>query len=364
MKNIPRNKRSCARGGAGKACSWAAAVLLAAFAFSFSGGETASGQGPTEAFEVVRSGEVNWTTGQVIASGIGGVPEHAVNAAQARAMAERAAMVDAYRNLLEAVKDVRVDSQTVVENLMAANDVVRTTVSGIVRGARTIRTRHLSDGTVEVTVVMPIQGAFLDAVVPQTFGRPLDIKPSKPLPLPRKPPEIRPVPVPPQEPKPVSPAGTSGQTKPSSPEQPAPPPPVSDRPAEPVSPLPAPSLQGQSAVTFKGGTPSGLVIDGRGLGLKPALLPKIVDPAGREIYVGAVATRSNVVEQGAAGYAKDVDAAMNNFRVTDNPVVIRGQRAVGSGGTDIMLAQADADSLRRYSRQGNFLEHCRVIIVY
>ena len=62
----------------------------------------------------------------------------------------------------------------------------------------------------------------------------------------------------------------------------------------------------------------------------PRCLPRIVDPQGQEIYVGQVVTRTNAVEQGVAGYAKDVNAAANNFRVTDNPAVIKGLRASGS----------------------------------
>ena len=115
---------------------------------------------------------------------------------------------------------------------------------------------------------------------------------------------------------------------------------------------------------FKGGAATGLVIDGRGLGLRPALLPRIVDTQGREIYVGQVATRTNAVEQGVAGYAKDVNAAANNFRVTDNPAIIKGLRASGAAKTDVVVGQSDADMLRRLGGEGDFLQYCRVIIVY
>jgi hypothetical protein len=115
---------------------------------------------------------------------------------------------------------------------------------------------------------------------------------------------------------------------------------------------------------FKGGVATGLVIDGRGLALRPALLPRIIDSQGQEIYVGQVVTRTNAVEQGVAGYAKDVTAAANNFRVTDNPAVIKGLRASGSSKTDIIVAQADAQMLRELGNKGDFLQNCRVIIVY
>ena len=106
------------------------------------------------------------------------------------------------------------------------------------------------------------------------------------------------------------------------------------------------------------------MIDGRGLGLKPALVPKIVDADGSEIYVGRIVTRTNAVEQGVAGYAKDVNAAANNFRVTDNPVVMKGIRAVGTSRTDVMLGTKDARMLRTYGNTSDFLQYCRVIIVY
>ncbi len=53
------------------------------------------------------TGKVDWTTGVITAVGIGAPPAQPANAAQARAMAERAAQVVAYRNLLEAVKACR-----------------------------------------------------------------------------------------------------------------------------------------------------------------------------------------------------------------------------------------------------------------
>ena len=73
------------------------------------------------------------------------------------------------------------------------------------------------------------------------------------------------------------------------------------------------AVRRESTAQFKGGVATSLVINGGQPGLRPALLPKIVDSQGREIYVGQVAIRTNAVEQGVAGYAKDVNAAANNF---------------------------------------------------
>ena len=90
------------------------------------------------------SGKVDWTTGVITAVGIGAPPAQPANQAQARAMAERAAQVVAYRNLLEAVKGVRVDSATMVENFMVTSDVIRTQVNGIIQGATVMDKKYMS----------------------------------------------------------------------------------------------------------------------------------------------------------------------------------------------------------------------------
>src|SRR5512143_321426 len=105
------------------------------------------------------SGRVDWTSGVITAVGIGAPPAQPANAAQARAMAERAAQVVAYRNLLEAVKGVRVDSTTTVENFMVTSDVIKTEVNGIIQGAMVMDKKYMSDGSVEVTVGMKMSGA-------------------------------------------------------------------------------------------------------------------------------------------------------------------------------------------------------------
>ncbi len=344
------------------------------------GAAAAQTSNPSDAVEPVGKGTINWTLGEVYAKGIGAPPPNAVNAAQARAMAMRAAQGDAYRNLLETVKGVQVDSETVVENFMLKSDVIKTRVDGIVKGARIVKTQQLSDGSVEMLLAMPIKGAFLDVIVPETFGRPGESPvPQKPL-MPQRPSDIKPAPpqpapekkAEPVKPEPAKPLPPAVEKK-AEPVRPSPPPPQPEKKAEPLKPeLPQPQPapvspiepQSRPTVAFKGGKATGIVIDGRGLGLRPALLPKVVDPQGQEIYVGQVVTRTNAVEQGVAGYAKDVNAAANNFRVTDNPAVIKGQRASGAARTDVVLGQADAQALRDLGNKGDFLQNCRVIIVY
>lgn len=337
------------------------AVIIIAFVVRAS----AQTFGASDAVETTASGTINWTVGEVYSTGIGAPPAHSANAAQARAMAERAAFVVAIRNLLETVKGLRVDSETVVENFMTKSDVIRTRVDGIVRGAQIVKKQYLSDGSVEVLVAMPMRGEFLNAIVPDTFGRTSTAPvPQKPSPTPQKPSEVKPAPSVPEPAKPSPPAAKVPETKPEPIKPPLTQPEKKTEPIKPAPSEPEPAPQSGATVAFKGGVATGLVIDARGLGLKPALLPKIVDQQGKELYVGQVVPRTNAVEQGVAGYAKDVNAAANNFRVTDNPAVMKGLNASGSARTDVVIGQADAQTLRQLGGKGDFLQYCRVIIVY
>ena len=57
-------------------------------------------------------GLVNYEEGYIEAVGTGAPPQQYYGKPQARPMALRAAQVDAYRNLLETVQGVQIDSQT------------------------------------------------------------------------------------------------------------------------------------------------------------------------------------------------------------------------------------------------------------
>ena len=125
--------------------------------------------------EVVESlGSVNWSNGVIRAVGLGVPPTDSVNARHGREMAKRAARVVAYRNLLEIVQGIRVDSQTLVKNYMVENDEINTKVQGIIKGARVTNQQEFPDGSVEVTVEMGLN-TELARVIPQQPKKPMQM---------------------------------------------------------------------------------------------------------------------------------------------------------------------------------------------
>jgi hypothetical protein len=262
-------------------------------------------------------GKINWSEGYVEATGIGAPPERYIGKPQARPMALRAARVDAYRNLLETTKGVRVDSSTAVKDFIVESDAINVQVEGLVRGAKVVHQEYLSDGTVEVTVRMPIPGGFSKVIILRAL-------------------EKKPEPAPPSS------------------QQPASPPPASQPPT--VAPPAAPAAPAPVAYT-------GMVVDARGLQARPAMSPKIIDESGKEVYGSMNVDREYAIQQGMSGYARDLTAAQSNPRVTNNPVSIKGIKTEGPGKSDIVISNADADKIRGASDNLTFLKKCRVMIV-
>jgi hypothetical protein len=266
--------------------------------------------------QIGANGTVNWTTGIIEAIGIGAPPEKYFGKPQARPMALRAAQLDAYRNILEVVKGVRVSSTTLVEDYVTKSDIIRTKVDGLVKGAQIVKKEYLSDGTVEVTLRMSLSGGLMLVILPEVV-------------------EVEKV---------EKPVAATPEARPATPEPSA------------TAPAPAPTAPAKIVYT-------GLVVDARGIQARPAMSPKIVDENGQEVYGSMQVDREFAVQQGMSGYARDLTAAQSNSRVTNNPATIKGLRTEGPGQSNIIISNADAQTLRAAAENLTFLKQCRVMIV-
>lgn len=212
---------------------------------------------PAPLVEPMSSGSVNWTSGWVKATGIGAPPSN-VSGGAGRAMAQRAAFTVAVRNLLETVKGVRIDSVTLVENYMVQNDVIKSQVSGFVRGAQVEQTTAMPDGGVEVLVKAPLWGVnslydpFLDQM------------------------------------------GVQDQTLP-------------------------PEQDGEGS--------TGLVIDARGLGVKPACFPTVLDDKGDVVFGPKTVDRATAQKDGMVHYVAAPKGADLSSLFGDSAYIIRPVQA-------------------------------------
>jgi len=90
---------------------------------------------------------------------------------------------------------------------------------------------------------------------------------------------------------------------------------------------------------------------------------KIVDEDGNEVYGSSYVSRDYAINQGMAGYAKDITAAQTNDRVTNNPLTVKGVRTADTGDSDIIISNADAARIKGAAENLEFLQKCRVMVV-
>lgn len=258
---------------------------------------------------------VNWE-GQVIrATGAGAPDMKASSPAQARIGAERAALLDAFRNLLSQVKGVQVDGTRKMDDVMQSNEV-RARVEGLIKGYKVVNKRYFSDNGVEIDVEVPV--AMLTDILDPDATQMLAVPASK-----------------------TEPAKTA------------------EKPAE--KPADKPAEKGGEPVVAKleDGTGTGLVIDARGLKLMPALMPRVLDEAGKPLYTVDSLSAEARKTTGVAAYVQSLDEARKSMKAGDKPMVVKAAKA---NGTDVLLPQDEAKKL--VSMNPPFLAQGKVVIVF
>jgi hypothetical protein len=287
-------------------------ILIAGLCVGAQGEPAAAQSKAEEVIEPVGFGKINWTTGWIVAKGLG-IPPAKATPNQARASAERAGYLVALRNLLEIINGVRVDSETVAESYLTRNEMIRTQVSGFVRGAQIVKTEAQPDGSVEVTVKMPLWGgnSLLTALLTEK-----------------------------------TPAHRESFPEPQSPE---------------------------------GYT--GLVIDTRGLEIKPACFPEILDQQETLLYGPDQVDRAAIEEGGMVEYrTASPDISLSSIfgerafivqpvqvakkpKAGSRPLKIKGIRKAGTLKANVIISSEDAKKIREDPRIGSALGRARVVIV-
>ena len=265
--------------------------------------------------DVFENGSINYGDRTIQAIGIGFIPENVINAGQARRSAMRIAKQDALRQLIEIVNGVNVTSETTVSGAMF-DDVIKTQVQGAIRGARRIGDpKYLSDTSVEV--VYEVKMADISRVL---------------LPMAEKAPTLT------FDDTNVTVSGT-------------------------VAAAPEQQQVGTTDTGVKSGGVTGIIIDGTGLGLRPAMSPRILNQGGSVVYGPGQYSRDYAAANGVVGYAKSLDQAKSDTRVQGNPLIIRAASTSGSTSADVIISNTDAGKLAVADGAAGLLKNCRVMIV-
>lgn len=237
--------------------------------------------------QTVGHGQINWSEKTITATGSGAPSLKAPNVAVARLGAERAAKMDAFRNIIEAVKGVQVSGGESAGAKMSASSELTAKVEGIVRNFKVLDTKYYSDGGVDLVVQVPLDGVLTAALLPE--------------------------------------AGSKAAQATGSP-----------------------------------GEVTGVIINAKGLGLKPALAPKVLDAGGKAVYGAGIAAKDAVGRHGVAAYSSSLESAMKDKRVADKPLIVKATKAATPSGSDVVISNEDATKLAKLSP---VLAAAKVIIV-
>ena len=287
---------------------------------------------------------VNWSTGQITAEGAGLAPPNKPPSA-ARLLACRAAVVDGQRNLLESIQGVRVNSATVVSDLMLKKDIIKTSVEGLLKGAIIVKRTPKDDGSCLVEMVAPLNGQFATNI----YADELETQISTIVWLQN-----------------IALAGVNflvpaayASEQVSTPSWQK----AVDTLAQRLSALEELISANPKIMEKNDSKPTGLVLDARGSNFIPSMSPKI-----RKIRAGVLyPSKQHQVNSRDRGqlvslFTRDIDTAKRHPIVGDRPVVIKALRTWGDTRTQIVLGKDSSARLAALVSDG-FLEDAGVIIV-
>jgi hypothetical protein len=269
-----------------------ARMTVATLALLFAGSiSTALAEGDKDnaVIQKIGHGEINWSAKTVTATGSGAANLKDGPVAVARLNAERAAKLDALRNILETLQGVQVDGSRNLGDMMS-NGTIRAKVQGKAKRFKIVDQRYYSDGSVDVVVQMPLDEELTTAVNSRSKKR--------------------------------SKLNTSGPE-----------------------------------------TITGLIVNARGLGLVPSIVPRIVDEKGKEVYGGSVVSNDGMKQGGIATYVQNEGQAKEEKLVGKSPLVLKALRLNKKSKTDIVITNADAAKLKNKSTNQSFLANGKVVIV-
>ena len=257
---------------------------------------------------------VNWTKGaeaDITATGVGLSREAGPRGA---ALARRAAIVDAYRYLAEAIEGVQVDADTVMQDLVIQSDTVRTRVSALIRGAKIVEEHANADGSYSVTMSIPMYGSGSVAAIAI--------------------PEIK---------KNVVPE------------------------ALPTVNLKETVLPKQEVKAVKSTAFTGVIVDASGLGLEATFSPVIYDENGRGIYGMKNINPDFAISKGMVEYATNCDQAVANSRAGARPLVVKAVAVTGGNNSanrvNVVVSVNDGDKILLANENSGMLQNCSVVFV-
>lgn len=218
------------------------------------------------------------------------------------------------RLVLAALDAIAYDRNWSTGAFLAAHPSVRNRLERLPLAGRALEPRYLSDGTVMVGYEYDLCGAVMRLLMPQTGQGVLLGRCACPL---------------------------CGQEWPSG--------------VEPPAGVKLEPYEQQPAAVY-----SGILVDCRGVELKPALFPCVVTEQGEEVIGPGFSTPEKIAAGGLFGRFTSLNSALASDRVGPNPLIVRAVGVTGYNQCDPVISRDDASRVHSSRRNLELLENCRV----
>jgi len=242
------------------------------------------------------NGRIDWTNGVIETIGLACPAKNQSNPAQGRALTKREGEALAKENLLNVIREMRIDSENSIGHSMDEANFPVGDLSALLRRAEVVERAFLENGCVKIVVAMKMAGDFAELILPKNIVT--------------------------------------------------------------INPVQQPLQESRKEESF-----SGLVVDCRGLAVKPAMVPVILDEDGNVIYGSAYISREHAARSGVVSYLKDLGAAQKNVRVGPKALTVKAIKVVKGRDSDVVISNDDGAKITRNPTNLGFLQKGRVLMV-
>ena len=270
--------------------------------------DTANG---VDLIEHFNSGQINWTQGWVTANGT--ISAHEADDMNLHPRGTELAFQRAVENIYNTLLQLRIDDQRCGSLLFVENRYPQSKIRAMAAASKILHMDKVSSGGGTLYVQMSLYGGFSQFVLPS---------------------DIRQV-------QPIRPLYGAAHTQ----------------------DFPAQSSDIQEDNSDPAGY-TGLIVDARGTGAEPSMVPLLLNENGVEVYGPAYISREYAVQYGVCQYIHSANSAWSDLpRVAPKPLVVKGLKTDPQGSCRIVISNTDASRLLGSSSHLFFLKRCRVVIV-
>jgi len=258
----------------------------------------------TPVIESHKQGYINWTTLAIIATGTGVPSEKFHGKPIGRKIAEDNALHRSFENLYLTVLHVQINNSVNTVAILKKNKQFQEHIQQMTEAAQVLKKEYLSDGTVEITVQMSLNGGFSQLALPDGI-----------------------------------------------------------RYIEKIDTILTPNRFSSNQNNEQYKNYSGLIVDARGLQLTPCLAPLVLSENADQVYGPKYISRENAVQSGVCVYMNSMDAAVKHQRIGNSPFIAKGIGVDGTLSTNIVISNTESARFKSSVSHLTALKLCRVIIV-